>query len=191
MESTRPENVQVAPGAFVSIGAVVTIASVFLQWFEVDTGPSPLGSPEYNASDFMVPLGLLLLIPAIALLVIGPLLFVRGTAGKGRGEAIAALVLALIVVVCAGVAVGRTASALAWFGSEQIKTDFGIDDDADVGAILREAEDRDTINVKPGSGAIAGFAAGALMLIGAALGVTRKRSEPAPDDGAPPPPPSE
>jgi hypothetical protein len=162
-----------SPAGLMIIGGVLAIASAFLLWFEVETGGDGSGDRSYNGSDLMGTLGAGLIVLGIVLTIVGAMHWRKGV--KGRGLAILATVVALFVLLTGVIGVAQPALALGSFGGDEVADDFGIADADEVVDALQEAEDVDTINIKPGLGPLAALAGGVLALLGGIFEIVRRR----------------
>jgi len=120
----------------------------------------------------------------IVLLLVGGMHWRKSV--KGRGLAILAAIVAVFVLLTGAIGVAQPALALGSFGGDEVAADYGIADSDDVVDVLQEAEDEDTINIKPGLGPLAALAGGVLALLGGIFELVRRRGATNRDPDEPP-----
>ena len=167
-----------SPAFLMVVGGLLALVSTFLMWFEVETGGDGSGDRSYTGSDFMKGLGAGLIVFGIVLLIIGYLYALK--LPKGRGLAIITIVIAVFLTLTGILGVAQPALALGNFGGDEVADDFGIAEDDDVAEALQEAEDEDTINIKPGVGVLLTLGGGVLALLGGSFTLIRRRTSPPP-----------
>ena len=172
-----------SPAMLMIVGGFLTIVSAMLTWFEIEAVGDGSGDRSYKGTDLMDTLGMGLIVLGIVLMILGAMHATRRP--TGRGLAILATVVAVIVLLTGAIGVAKPALALGSFGGDEVADDFGIADADQVVEALQEAEDVGFIKIKPGFGALAALAGGVLALLGGVFEIVRRRrgaKSPAPDE---------
>ena len=161
-----------SPAMLMLVGGILSIVSALLTWFEVETGGDGSGDRSYKGTDLET-LAMGLIVLGVVLIVVGVMHATRRP--TGRGLAILASVVAVFVLLTGVIGVAQPAIALGSFGADEVAADYGIADSDEVVDILQEAEDEDTINIKPALGPLTALAGGVLALLGGIFEIVRRR----------------
>ena len=162
-------------------GALVAIASAFLPWYAGDVllvRPAPGTEGDGTATGIELTLGLVVLIVAVVLLVLG-FAHSRGAA-RGRWLAVVTLGVALLVLAGGGYAAVAPESAVTRVEAARISRFLGVDVE-DFRDVLVRGFDQGALEVRPALGAYLEMAGAALAAAGSIWGIRAAR----PEDPAP------
>ncbi|MEX2459233.1 MAG: hypothetical protein WD770_09635 [Actinomycetota bacterium] len=165
-------------------GAFVTVAATFLPWYAGDVllvRPAPGREGDGTASGIELTLGLVVLIVALVLLVLG----FADSRGAARGRWLAAVTLGVSLLLCAGsgYAALTPESAVTRVEGARISNFLGVDAGRFKDVLVRGFDEGD-LEVRPAIGAYLALAGAALAAAGSIWGVRAARRE----DPAPPSP---
>ena len=189
-----------APGRFagigMTVGAALGVLSAFLPWFEYTI--VNVSVEDLKGTDLSMGVGFLIF--SVPVLILGIILAVRG---RGRGLAIAGIVLAVLLLIVGGYASFAPEPALIAFESDRVGELLGISQ-SEAKAQLEAEFDQGLLAATSGVGAYLALVSSLLMLVASIVGTARGGGRPelpyqqpypgqgpyppqAPPPGAPPP----
>ena len=167
------------------VGGLAAVGAVFLEWY-TPADPQP-GEEKLTGLQTLTGLSVLVLGGIIALLGIVHLI-----RGRGRGMAVAGLILGILVTVVGAYTSFFPESAIVKADAERIGTSNDVSDEelGEFTEFLEEAFDSGLLSIKPGIGAYVALGGGLIALVGGLLGaVARPLAAPHPYPTAAYPPP--
>jgi len=158
-----------APGRLAAIvmlgGVLLGVLAVFLTWFEFTI--QTLGTEDLKGNDLSVGVGFLIFTAPV--LVLGVILAVLG---RGRGLAIAGLVLSVLLLIVAGMAAFAPESAIVSFEADRAGENIGISaSEAEVQ--LEEGFAAGTLSATAAAGAYLAFVGALVMVAGSIMGIAQ------------------
>ena len=163
----------IPPGSLAILAGVMALASLFLMWLSVETGPVNADN-DYKATDLST-LRYLVLGSGIVLLLFGLMRSALASKGRGSLSGVGALLAALLLTILAGFCVAQPGRALGSLGSNEAAADYRVKEGRNISEVLGDLEDQGFINVKPELGAMLALGAGVIGIAGAGLQLTRDR----------------
>lgn len=165
--ATTAENPQKTPVLSTVAGAVLAIIGALMSW--VTLGGTGLPEAEtYKGTDSSAGLGTLGL--AVIIIILAIVMWIRGRQGKGRGQAIAAFVLALIALFASAYSAFAAEDAVQQFEASDVAELYGISE-AQAEAGMEIAFEQGQLEADPEVGTYVSTLGSLLMVIGSFLGM--------------------
>lgn len=185
---TARSNPQTQPAIMIIVGSVIAAVSTLLLWMKLEAQDTE----TVEAKGLDLDMGALVLLMAVVAVILAVIQMLRGANGKGRGQAIANIVITSFIVLGALYVVAAPGDAFAAQAADEVAAQFGISEDFAEEAI-KEGVDAGQVDVSAQIGAFLGLLGGLIALAGSIMGTIRgKRSTasglPAGDPNAPPVP---
>lgn len=166
------------------LGAVLVGVSVFLEWFTITFeglgSQSVKGVGNDEGTALTMALGALGL--AFVVLVLGVIL---AALGRGRGLAIAGVVLSVILLIVTAYAAFAPEASIVAFEAREFGEGLGISE-SEAKSVLEQAFEQDQLTATSGIGTYVALGGSVVALLASILGIARGRRR----EAVPPPPPA-
>jgi hypothetical protein len=160
-------NIQQTPFLLVLAGTVIAIVGTFMNW--VTLGGTGLAAEEtLKGTDASAGLGTLGL--AVICIVLAIVMWVRGRSGRGRGQAIAAFIFALIALFAAAYSAFAAEDAIKQFEKSDVAELWGVSE-VQAEAQLDLAFSQGVLTADPEIGAYISTLGTVLLVVGSFMGM--------------------
>ena len=175
-------NPQTQPAAIIIIGSLVAAASTALVWMKLEAPDTE----TVEAKGLDLDAGSAVILFAVVAVVLAIIQLLRGSTGKGRGQAIANIVMTAFIAVMAIWVLAAPADVFASQAADEVAAEVGISEEFAEEAI-KQGVDEGAVDVSAQLGAFGALIGGLAGLAGSILGV-RKAPKAAPAVATAPPP---
>ena len=184
---TTGSNAQSQPAIMIIVGSVIAAASTLLLWMKLEAE----NTETVEAKGLDLDMGTLVLVMAVVAVILAIVQMLRGASGRGRGQAIANIVMTSFIVLAALYVVVAPGDAFAAQAADEVAAQFGISEGLAEEAI-KEGVDAGEVDVSTQIGAYLGLLGGLVALAGSIMGTIRgKKAAVAVGQPAPPPVPGQ
>ena len=158
------------PGLLMLVGGLAAVGAVFLEWY-TPADPQP---GEEKLTGLQTLSGLSVLVLGGIIVLLGIVHLVRG---RGRGLAVAGLILGILVTAAGAYTSFLPESAFLKVDADRIAKSNDVSDEelGEFKSFLEEAFDSGLLNIKPGIGAYVALGGGLIALVGGLLGAASRR----------------
>lgn len=170
-------NRQTQPAIIIIVGAVIAAASTALVWMKLeapDTETVEAKGLDLDAGSFCI-------VAAVVAVILAIVQLTRGAKGKGRGQAIANIVMAALIIAMAVWVLAAPGDVFAAQAADDVASQFGISEGLAEEAIKQGIDDGE-VDVTSQLGVFGALAGGLIALVGSIMGL---RAAPKTVTGAP------
>ena len=157
-------------GMMIIVGGALAIVALFLDWINFEAQGQDAGA--LKGSDLSA--GTASFVIGIVLVILGIVLFVRGSKTGGKGVSIAAIVLSVFVLLFGAYSAFAPEDSLAEFEASDVAEQVGISEDL-AKAFLKEGFTSGQLSASTLIGSYIATAAGAIALAGSIMGVSQAK----------------
>jgi len=177
-------NPQTQPAAIIIIGSLVAAVSTALVWMKLEAPDTE----TVEAKGLDLDAGSAVILFSVVAVVLAIIQMLRGSTGRGRGQAIANIVMTAIIAVMAIWVLASPADVFAAQAADDVAAELGISESFAEEAI-KQGVDEGAVDVSAQIGAFGALLGGLVGLAGSIMGV-RKAPKTAPAAAVAAPPPS-
>lgn len=175
-------NPQTQPAAIIIIGSIVAAASTALVWMKLEAPDTE----TVEAKGLDLDAGMAVILFSVIAVVLAIIQLLRGATGRGRGQAIANIVMTAIVAAMAVWVLASPADVFAAQAADDVAEEVGISEDL-AEAAIKDGVDAGAVDVTAQLGAFGALAGGLIGLVGSIMGLRKapKVATTAPGVGTP------